>query len=193
MNQEHWEYFLSIEADLADCARYVDFSQDNFNTHSIEFARIIMTAGSEFDNVAKKLCAAIQKTGKPPGTLAEYRPVICGRYPRFPEYCVGIARYQLTIVPWADWSATSSPEWWSSGFNKIKHERDQHFRNANLKNALHAVCGLFTGLVYLHDAQNDEELRVNISEAPRLVDETPDPARPSFSSGGQAWTANPWK
>lgn len=190
--RSHWEYFLSIETDLADCARYVDFCEDNYATHSIEFARILMAAGAEFDAVAKKLCTALRSVEKVPGTLAEYRPIICDRYPRFCEYRVIVPRYHLSIVPWLDWSPTAAPAWWSKGYNKMKHERHEYFRNANLGNALSAVSALFTGLVYLHQASLNEELRVPMAEAPRLLDETPDPQRPSFQGGGSWFTASAW-
>jgi hypothetical protein len=38
----HWDYFLTLEADLSVVARYIEFSRDNFGTYSIELARIIV-------------------------------------------------------------------------------------------------------------------------------------------------------
>jgi len=61
MSLPHWEYFLSIETDLTQGMRYVEFAPENYATFSVEFARIIVAASAEFDAVAKALCNAIDK------------------------------------------------------------------------------------------------------------------------------------
>jgi hypothetical protein len=76
----YWNYFKSIEADLEACSRYVEFTAANFHTYSVEFARIIMAAGSEIDTVAKELCRQIDPTRKPKN-INEYQPIITGKYP----------------------------------------------------------------------------------------------------------------
>ena len=53
-----------------------------------------------------------------------------------------IPRYKICLQPWKEWSEKKSPYWWSKGYNKIKHERDKYFKEANLYNALNAVGGL---------------------------------------------------
>ena len=59
MSLPHWEYFLSLESDLEDCSKYVEFTSTNYKTYSIEFAKIILLASAEFDTVAKELCKII--------------------------------------------------------------------------------------------------------------------------------------
>jgi hypothetical protein len=145
MSHPHWEYFLSIEADLVHCGRYIEFSRDNYGAYSVEFARIIVAAGSEFDAVAKSLCGVIDSSTAPE-RITEYRPIITGKYPRFIDYKVHVPRFKLEFQPWLAWTSTAAPDWWSKGFNKIKHERDQHFREANLGNALLATTALLTGI-----------------------------------------------
>ena len=54
----HWQYFLAIEADMENTTRYVQPTGDNFKTYSIEFASILLSAGSEIDVVAQVLSKA---------------------------------------------------------------------------------------------------------------------------------------
>ena len=55
----YWQFFLAIEADLANTARYVEFADQNMGTYSIEYVRILLSAGSEVEVVAKLLCNRI--------------------------------------------------------------------------------------------------------------------------------------
>lgn len=167
MSLPHWEYFLAIEEDLARCARYVEFAPSNFGTYSLEFARIIVAAASEFDVIAKRLCHLIDSSAGPT-KINEYRPVIVGRYPRFLEFTVDVPRHHIELQPWSSWTEDQSPDWWSKSYNKIKHQRDEHFAAANLKNALNATAGLLIGLMYLYDAQHGE-VEVDYLSMPKLL------------------------
>jgi hypothetical protein len=53
------------------------------------------------------------------------------KVPLFVEFEILMSRYKLTFIPWNNWEVGSSPNWWSKGYNKIKHERDQYFHEAN--------------------------------------------------------------
>src|SRR2546428_5789614 len=37
----YWQHFLALEADFAATSRYVEFSQQNFPTYSIEYAKLL--------------------------------------------------------------------------------------------------------------------------------------------------------
>ena len=50
-------------------------------------------------------------------------------------------RYGLTLTPWDEWASVNNPFWWHS-YNNVKHERDTHFHEATLKNALNALGAL---------------------------------------------------
>jgi hypothetical protein len=117
MSFPNWEYFLSIEADLARCTRYVEFVPENSATFSVEFARIIVAASAEFDAVAKGLCKAISENAKPEN-INDYQPIIVGRYPKFPKYKIHIPRLKLELEPWKEWTPAASPDWWSKGYKQ---------------------------------------------------------------------------
>jgi hypothetical protein len=141
----HWEYFLSIEADLADAARYVEFHEDNKDTYSVKFARVIVASGAEFGAVANRLCALIDPS-KTPDRINQYCPIIIKKYPKFVDHIVHIPRFKLELKPWQTWTASAAPDWWSKSYNNIKHKRDQHFHEANLDNAMDATAGLLLGM-----------------------------------------------
>lgn len=184
MSHLHWEYFLSIESDLERCSRFVEFSPQNYSTYSVEFARIIMAAASEFDTLAKQLCHLIDPSQNPQN-IKQYYPIITSKYSKFTQYEILVPRYNLSFKPWETWSASSPPDWWS-GYNKIKHERDQHFCKANLHNAILSTCGLLTGILYFYDSHFSSRPQIDWSQAPKLL--TPqDYNQPGVEAGGIFW------
>jgi hypothetical protein len=54
------------------------------------------------------------------------------------------------LTPWQNWQeaqGNASPDWWES-HQKVKHQRDQYFKEANLGNVLKSAAGLLVLLVY---------------------------------------------
>src|SRR5258708_1640840 len=130
MSHPHWQYFIAIESDLDKTCRYVELATDNFLTYSIEFARILLSASSEIDVIAKLVCQQADPNGTYK-TIDDYRIGILSRYPKFASFEVAIPRYGLVRKPWQDWDTGRNPSWWKS-YNNVKHERDKFFREANL-------------------------------------------------------------
>jgi hypothetical protein len=147
MSYVHWQYFLAIESDLEATSRFVEFSQKNYATYSIEFARILLSCGSEVDVVAKALCQKIDPKGKYEN-INDYKTTITSAYGKFSTFEVLLPRYGLAIKPWEGWSV-NNPSWWKS-YNEVKHQRDTYFEKANLENALLSVGGLFALVLYYY-------------------------------------------
>jgi hypothetical protein len=160
----HWNYFLAIEQDVINLSRYIEFTESNYKTHSIEVARILFTASSEADVVAKALCRTIEPNSRA-GSINAYKNEIKQRYLNFPETEVQMPRYGLTLTPWSEWKKDDTPIWWTS-YNKVKHHRDSHFERASLKNALNAFSGLFVLLLYLYQ---DELIHGQINPLPSVI------------------------
>jgi hypothetical protein len=169
MSLKHWDYFLSIETDLEKCSRYVHFSQDNFGTYSIEFARIIMASSSEFDTIIKGICNSIDPSKKPE-KMPQYFPILTSKYPKFTSFEVNVPKFRLTLHPWKDWAVAQRPDWWTKGYNKIKHERDQYFEQANLFNALSSVSGLLCGIIYYYKEVSGDSPKIQFYQAPKLFE-----------------------
>lgn len=158
----HWNYFLALEHDLDQLSRYVDFS-GNDNTFSLEIARLLLGASSEVDVVLKQICKKF-KPNSTASSIDAYHPEITANYKNFIDYEIQMPRYGLTHRPWENWTTNKSPLWWSD-HNKVKHQRDQHFDKATLKNCLNAVGGLFIAVLHLYE---DEAINGKLLQLPKL-------------------------
>jgi len=145
----HWNYFLALEDDLAKVSRYIEFTESNYDTYSIELAHLLLAAASEVDVVLKALCNDVSPEISHSG-INKYRETIQAKQSHLiREYCT-IPRYGLKLTPWSEWDkkTNSNPVWWRS-YNKVKHHRDSDFKKANLKNVLNAMAGLALVNLYL--------------------------------------------
>ena len=146
----HWNYFIALERDLEVVSRYVEFTTNNLGVYSIELAHLLFAAASEVDVVAKLVCQCASPE-LPRNNINQYRAILMATFPDLPTKQVFVPRYGLTLTPWDNWNGPDNPHWWRS-YNKVKHERDAHFREATLKNALNALGALLivTYLYYSH-------------------------------------------
>lgn len=147
----HWNYFLALERDLGVLSRFVEFSRDNWNTHSIEMARIILASASEVDVLLKALCKRLSPKSNA-DNINKYRAVIRKELPSIPKFRVMLPRYGLNLTPWSNWNSSKVPDWWTA-YNKVKHRRDAEFRRANLHNTLNAAAALYVVNLYFYPEQ----------------------------------------
>jgi|ERR1017187_508198 hypothetical protein len=142
----HWNYFLALEADAVYASRYVEYSPKNFQTFSIEFAHLLMSAAQDVDVLLKQVCA---KHGDPSEKELGYRKFFANKFPKIGDAKVNLPLHSLDFVPFADWLHTPSttPAWWTAN-NKVKHERHTQFECANLQNMLSALSALLIANIY---------------------------------------------
>ena len=178
MPTEHWYVFLSIEADLEQTARFVEPREANDSCFSVEFARILMAASSEAEVTAKLLCTHLEPHAILDG-IDTWRAVLLRHWPRFHTMQIFVPRAVRTLEPWAEWGSGRNPSWWTA-HNRVKHERHLEFREANLKNALGAVAGLFCLQLYLH---RDEYREANLEPFCRLLS-LPEHYHPIYAGPG---------
>lgn len=154
----HWDYYLALENDVEKLARYIEFDESNFETHSIELARLLLAASSEVDVVMKGLCKYLSP-GFKGENINSYKEIIKEHFSMLIDKQVISDRYGLTLAPWSNWNGEKNPLWWKS-YNDIKHERSIHFSKANLKNVLNSIAGLFVVNIYFnyekHRSENPE-------------------------------------
>lgn len=153
----HWNYFLALERDLENTSRYIEFCEANLGVFSIELAHLLLAAASEVDVLAK-CCCKISTPKKRSKNIDDYRRDITseearpiedaslfyGGPPEVAKLCeleVRVPRYGLACVPWENWAEDKNPDWWRS-YNNVKHERDSHFHEATLQNAINALGAL---------------------------------------------------
>lgn len=148
MNYAHWYYFVTLVEDLENSTRYVEVDKANYKTFSVEYTRIILSACSEIDVVAKVLCDSIGGVGKYEN-IADYRRILTKEFQKFSTTEIALRRFGIKLIPWEDWASNKTPVWWQ-WHNNIKHQRDKFFSNANLECALLAVAGLAVMVSYLY-------------------------------------------
>jgi hypothetical protein len=144
----HWQYFLALERDFVETTYFVEPMRPNFDTFSVAYARILLSAGSEIDVLCKLICHQINPASKAE-KIDGYRKEILSRYPQFPFMRILVPRHALVLEPWLAWSEEKTPEWWQQ-HQKVKHERNTYYHAANLTNSIHAVAALFCLVLYYY-------------------------------------------
>lgn len=145
---QHWNYFLALEDDVVHLSRYLEPTTDNFDSYSLELARILFAAASEADVVSKRLCQKLKEKSKA-DNITKYKKEILAVYPQIVSAVVEIPRFGLKLTPWVQWETDASPLWWRA-YNNVKHHRHTHFAEASLKHTLNAVAGLFVLLLFYY-------------------------------------------
>lgn len=161
-NHVHWNYYIALEQDLAKVSRFIEFSEENFGTYSIELAHLLLAASSEVDVVLKALCN-IKKTGVVHKNIDAYKETIKAELPDLINEKSYIHRYGLELEPWINWSGETNPLWWRS-YNNVKHERNEYFHEANLKNTINSVSALGLAVLYYYREVFSEEREHSFQE-----------------------------
>ena len=145
MDFKHWKYFLLLEQDFINTMRYVELSPNNFQTYSIEYTKLILTACSEIDILCKQLCSIIGNDKA--DNIKDYETCILTKYPKFFSNTITLTP-EITLTPWANWQNNASPKWWKD-YNAIKHERINNFEKSNLFTTINCLSALMlTNLYY---------------------------------------------
>lgn len=157
--QLHWNYYLAIESELKTLTRFIEFSENNFKTNSIELSKLLMTLGSEIDVILKLICKDIFKEIK--GNMKGYLEVLIKELPIILNESIYINQYNIELKPFKDCTSESTPFWWSS-YNKVKHHRYDNYEKANLENVLYASGALLILNVYYYTLLNNDKEELDI-------------------------------
>ncbi|MEQ1823786.1 MAG: hypothetical protein ABL949_14860 [Fimbriimonadaceae bacterium] len=144
---DHWRYFLALEQDVERTTRFVEPHVANYRTFSLEFVRLILSACSEVDVVAKVLCNEIDPSKKPQ-SITDYRKIILAKYPNFHQIIVSVPRFHLLFEPWKEWGRGENPGWWKD-HQEVKHRRHEAFHKADLEHCIVSAGALFALTLYL--------------------------------------------
>ncbi len=160
----HWNYFLAFDSDAEKLSRYIEFTKENEKTYSIELVRLLLSAASEVDVVAKLLCNKVSPNENA-GDMKDYREILNTTFPKIKNMKIQIPRYGLDLTPWEKWNQDNrTPIWWKD-YNNVKHQRNINFQKANLKNTLNSIAGLFCLVLYYY---KDEAENGNLRPYPNL-------------------------
>lgn len=144
----HWNYLVALEQDLAKVSRFIEFSEANFSTYSIELAHLLLAVSSEVDVVLKALCN-LKNPVINHKNINQYRSTVKEHLPHMIKEKCFIHRYGIELEPWSNWLGEENPMWWRS-YNMVKHQRNEHFDKANLKNTLNALAALSVAVLYYY-------------------------------------------
>jgi hypothetical protein len=158
----HWSYYLAIEEQLRDTSKYVEFSLENSETYSIEFARILLSASSEADVLLKQLCHLLDNDAKA-DSINKYQAVINRLNSSLINESAHARQYNIELKPWENLSIPNQPPTWWTANNKVKHHRHTHFKDANSRNAMHAVGALHILVVYYYKVYLEKEAGSSIT------------------------------
>ncbi|MDE5420473.1 hypothetical protein L3049_20980 [Labilibaculum sp. DW002] len=150
---KQWQYFQSLEDDFIRTLRFVELDSSNLETHSIEFSKLLLLIGAEFESVSKELIKTVDPEMKV-GDIAEIKGGILTNFKKICKNEVRISNYKMTIFPFENWDNGGQLDWWNS-YNNLKHNRLKNFENANLGMTLNAIGGLLIVLVYLYRYRNE--------------------------------------
>ena len=140
-HKNYWRYFLTIEDDLIKLSRFIEFSNENYSTYSMELVRILLVSCSEIDVLLKLLCKEL-KPDCDCKNIGKYADVILEKIPLIQELEIYIPEYSIKLLPWEGWKKGNKPEWWND-YTSVKHQRLDCYKKASLKNALNAVAALY--------------------------------------------------
>lgn len=128
------------------CSHFLEIATSNFSCYSIELGRILFAAVSETEIVTHKHCQQLENTHVTEN-IGSYRSIILKKNPELITTKIHLPKFGITLSPWNKWRNEAYPTWWRA-YHKLKYERQEHFAEASLKNALNAVAALYALLLF---------------------------------------------
>lgn len=153
----YWNYAELVNEELGNTARFVEPDIPNYNTYSLAYTNIILSACSEVEIICRLLCQAID-TSKDYTTpekwieMKDLSKTLQNRFPHIYQARAEILQKHEYIYPFKCWenNKKSNLPWWKD-YGMIKHYRHQKFNNATLENALSSVAALIILNSYLYE------------------------------------------
>ena len=152
-----WRYYLMLEGDYKKTELFVEpnlgenclysTSPENIHdfgnsrTYSLNFIKLLNVVCAEVDAICRSICKEL--LGKNADNMNDFSKGILKIWPDIVQQEVEF--YYKILRPFEGWDATdkmSTPKWWSA-YTSCKHGRVENFQEANLKNVVNALAGLY--------------------------------------------------
>lgn len=153
----YWNYAEILNEELGMTAQFVEPDISNYDTYSLMYTKIILSACSEVEIICRLLCQIIDKTcdytsPKQRMQMKELSKALLTRFPNIHQAKTEIVQKREYIYPFKEWEKNPKGNlpWWKE-YNLIKHYRFKHFGNATLGNALNSVSALIILNSYLYE------------------------------------------
>ena len=137
-----WPFYMRLEKDFIEALNYVEFSEDNYATYSVEFERLLLSICSEIDVLCKLLCREIDPA-QSPSKFFDYAAILCG-FNDFTSSKVYFEKTGIEVTPFFTMTPQNSPSWWQA-YNKVKHTRteNKNYKKGNLENVFMSLSALY--------------------------------------------------
>ena len=179
---QFWLSYCLLEDEFSKTIPFVTVEEDNYDSYSIAYSKLLLEIGSEVDIVLKYYCQIIDQSFSG-SNICHYKECIFNNRRSLIEQKVQILNRNTIFVPWSSWSEqkNNTPSWWTV-YNKVKHDRNgigkidnevnPYYKFANLKYTLEALAGLFVVSMYTFIDLTEKEGRKQIFPRPlsRLFD-----------------------
>ena len=149
-----------LEVEVIELSNFILFSDKHLNVTSIKIAELLLRTVSEIENVAKaiekKLLINKDEANKSKNLkLHKYLDII-ENIGGINSKVVQISNHNFhftnqNLIPFKVLSIPETKEqrYWHYAYNKLKHDRDEYFEEANLGNLVTALGALFLLNIYL--------------------------------------------
>lgn len=182
----HWEYYLVLEKDLLKTEPYVSFelgdnylydsnsveNPENSLTFSNEYIKQYQAICSEVDVILKSICKELEDASS--RDMPAYTNTILTNWNSIKTQKVKMKTIELQ--PFLNWEKEPSykePDWWQP-YNRIKHERLLNYREANLKNVVNALAGLYVlenyFVKFIGDRDHEIDVPNDVSKLFEMID-----------------------
>lgn len=168
----YWNYAELLNEQLGKTANYVEPTKDNYDTYSMSYTNIILSACSEIEVVSKLICQIIDpdvdylsseipdksREKMIPNNVAmkKLSATLLKRFPHIYQAKAEILTKHEMIYSFESWKDPKSKlPWWTS-YNMVKHYRYDFYNNATLSNALNSVGALIILNSYLYELVMEE-------------------------------------
>ena len=142
--------FLLIMKDLQNLFEYIEPSQESMDTYSYKihslFMRICIEIEANFKAILNEniYTPKVNRFGQQVFNISVYKLVNYSHH--LSSYKVGLSQWAgkelLTFEPFKNWNIQNGKVEWYQAYNKSKHDRQDNFRLANMRNLLNAAAGL---------------------------------------------------
>ncbi len=128
--------FSTLEVRLVECLDFLPYTEENRRVVSHRFAPIILDACSLADSVLRHFAGLSDARADFKRLLAEVE----GHLELEDAISIFLATEIVYLNPFVSWK-TKVPVWWTA-YNRLKHDRLNHYPEATYENAVLSLCAL---------------------------------------------------
>ena len=104
----YWSQYISIEKEFVETMHYVTLDEDNDNTFSQAYSKLMLQIGSEVDVAFQRYCKKI--SGNPKNHfdgINQYKDCVVKHNPVFIKQEIEVKKTSRTLKPWIEWNNPS--------------------------------------------------------------------------------------